>query len=65
MQSKITTFMVSDKVTITMTKGLFKTGIVKMVVEEATPFHFFSQEAFKSLNGELAGKHKETLPIKT
>ena len=61
----LNTFMVSDKVTITMTKGMFKTGVVKMVVKDATPFRLFSQDGFTSLNGEFAQKLEETLPIKT
>ena len=55
--SKITKFVTSDKVTITMTPENFKMYIIQMVVNNSIPLSFFSKPAFKGMNGEIAAKY--------
>lgn len=55
-QKSISTFMVSDRITVEMTEKKFKECIIEMVVVNALPFTFFSSPAFKKMNGEMAQK---------
>ena len=45
-----------------MTKGMMQESIVKMVIADFLPFHFFQKsEGFKALNGDLAAKLKVSI----
>ena len=58
-QTSMAAFVKSDTVAVKMTDITFKLVIVKFTVQHFVPFRFFSSEAFKSLNGEMAEKLKE------
>jgi hypothetical protein len=55
-QSSLSRFVVSNRVTVEMTKEKFQAGIIEMIVKNSIPFSFFSSHAFQSLNGEMARK---------
>ena len=54
--SKINKFVISDKVTISMTPEKFKSQMIQMVVNNSIPLSFFSKPAFVGMNGEIASK---------
>ena len=55
-QLEVTSFMITQKITITMTKEKFISSIIEMVVKNSVPLRFFSLPAFQEMNGELARK---------
>ena len=58
-QTSMAAFVKPETVSVKMTDITFKLGIVEFAVQHFVPFRFFSSEAFKSLNGEMAEKLKE------
>lgn len=54
--SPLTSFFVSNKVTVTMNSEKFKKYIIEMVVKNSIPLSFFSKPAFLGMNGEMAAK---------
>ena len=52
----ISSYYVSTKVTVSMTKDTYIDAIVKMVVREGVALRFFSSESYKLGHGELAQK---------
>lgn len=55
-QTQLSTFFMTDEITVTMTPGKFKNLIIQMVVQNSVAVTFFSQPAFLGLNGEMARK---------
>jgi hypothetical protein len=55
-QRSIKQFYQSEKVAVTMTTASFKDALVKMVVKEGIAIRFFTSDAFKLMNGEMAEK---------
>ena len=52
-QQKMSAFTTTDKLSVTMTTGRFKDGIVQYMVQHCVPFSFFQSTALKALNGEM------------
>ena len=55
-QVKLTSFLISKKIEIAITKDAFISFIIEMVVKNSVPLRFFTLPTFKKLNGELAKK---------